>query len=40
MKVRQARNVLGLGMVLAVIAAIAVGCFAASGSWTCRTGRG
>jgi len=34
MKGRQARNVLGLGMVLAVIAAITVGCFAASGSWT------
>jgi uncharacterized secreted protein with C-terminal beta-propeller domain len=32
------RTVLGLGMVLAVIAAIAVGCFAASGSWTAGPG--
>jgi uncharacterized secreted protein with C-terminal beta-propeller domain len=32
------RTVLVLGMVLAVIAAIAVGCFAASGSWTAGPG--
>ncbi len=38
MKDRRMRTVLGLGMVLAVIAAIAVGCFAASGSWTAGPG--
>ena len=38
MKDRQMRTVLGLAMVLAVIAAIAVGCFAASGSWTAGPG--
>jgi inhibitor of cysteine peptidase len=38
MKDRRMRTVLGLGMVLAVIAAIAVGCFSASGSWTAGPG--
>ena len=38
MKDRRMRTVLGLGMVLTVIAAIAVGCFAASGSWTAGPG--
>ena len=38
MKDRRMRTVLGLGMVLAVIATIAVGCFAASGSWTAGPG--
>src|SRR5512137_1194559 len=34
MKGRQIKTALGLAMVLVVIAAVAVGCFAASGSWT------
>ena len=34
MKGRQIKTALGLAMVLVVIAAVAVGCFATSGSWT------
>jgi inhibitor of cysteine peptidase len=40
MKGEQIRTVLSLTMVLAVIAAIAVGCFAASGSWTAKPAGG
>jgi inhibitor of cysteine peptidase len=38
MRDRRMRTVLGLGMVLAMIAAIAIGCFAASGVETAGTG--
>ncbi len=40
MKGGQIKTALGLAMALVVIAAVAVGCFAASGSWTAKPAGG